>query len=321
MKRFFNFSKGEQRGIVVLLLLIVVVILLNFFIKSRPEKPANSKDVIAWEREVAEFEQYKKEQSIRYDSIRAAQKAAREAQFQSYQNRSSYHFPDDKIKKPEPDYFFFDPNTATIDEFVRLGFSKKQAEIIERYRNRGAKFKEKSDFEKVFVVSEEMFAELEPWIIIAKTENPPDSSQMQTESAQTSQFLIIELNSCDTSQLKKLKGIGNVLSQKIVDYRVKLGGYYSVEQLMDINGIDQTVFTQIEQHLTVDVTYLKKMDINKVTFKQLLQHPYFEYHIVKNIFNYKDKHGNFQLLEQMKEIPLIYEDLYNKILPYLYIRK
>lgn len=320
MKNFFNFTKGEQRGIVVLFILIGVVLVLSFFINNRPSSAAKSEEVVAWERDVIEFEQHRQEIAFRYDSIRAVQKAEREARFSNYEKYQSYTFPDDKPRKSEPEYFFFDPNTTTVEEFVRLGFSQKQAEAIERYRNRGAVFKEKEEFAKVFVVSEDMFKQLEPWILISETDPIANVSQTQSEE-KIAQFVIIELNSCDTSALKKLKGIGNILSQKIVNEREKLGGYYSIEQLLNINGIDNELFEQIAPHLTVDATNIKKMDLNKATFKQLLQHPYFEYHIVKNIFNYKDKNGNFQTVEQLKEVPLMYEDLFQKIRPYLIVKQ
>ncbi|MDD4848960.1 MAG: helix-hairpin-helix domain-containing protein [Bacteroidales bacterium] len=316
MKTFFNFSKGEQRGIILLLVVIVVILGLNFWISQPDTSATSTNNIVAWEQEVQDFENQKKIMSALNDSIRNAQKAERELRFHNY---STYLFPDEKKPQKQPEYFFFDPNTVTISELVELGFSQKQAEVIDRYRSRGAIFKAKSDFAKVFVVSEEMFSILEPWIIIDSTKRSALPTTTQS-TASTPIFIILEINSCDTAQLKKLKGIGNVLSQKIVDYRQKLGGFYSVEQLKDIIGITPELFTEISPHLTVDATTIKKIDLNNSTFKQLLQHPYFEYHIVKNIFTYKDKNGTFQTIEQLKEMPLMYEDLYNKLVPYLTIR-
>lgn len=316
MKAFFNFSKGEQRGIIVLLLTIAALIVLNF-LKIRPSsKPAPASEVVAWEQDVIEYEQQRKILAAQYDSIRAAQKADREAR---YKNFYAYSFPDENPKRQLPEYFFFDPNTVTISELTKLGFSQKQAEVIDRYRKRGTIFKEKADFAKVFVVSEELYEHLEPWIIIAETNDDSTTTKSIAATAATP-FILLELNSCDTAQLRQLKGIGAVLSKKIVDHRTKLGGYYSIDQISDINGIQQEVMADILQHLTVDATSVKKIDLNKATFKQLLQHPYFEYHIVKNIFDFKDKNGMFQSVEQLKEIPLMYEDLYNKIQPYLTVK-
>lgn len=313
MKTFFNFTKGEQRGIVILLLLIVVILSLNIFISNRPEPPIDSKNVTIWEQEVKEFEQNRQKIYFQYDSIQKAQQSA------AFQNRYSNEAFSYNKPKPTPQYFFFDPNTATLDDFKRLGFSQKQAEAIERYRNRGVVFKEKEDFSKMFVVSEELFSKLEPWIVIQIVPEPENSAPT-TQPVQTD-FLMLELNSCDTIQLKKLKGIGSVLSQKIINYRSKLGGYYSLHQLLEINGINQNLLDEISPHLTIDITTIKKINLNKVSFKQLLQHPYFEYHIVKNIFNYKDKNGAFYSVEQLKEVPLVYEDLYNKLYPYIFIDK
>lgn len=314
MKSFFTFSKGEQRGIFVLLGIIIIIICLNFLITRPSDAPSSSHHIEAWETEVIAFEEQQKIMDHYKDSLRTAQKAQREAHFKNYY---SYSFPDEIPQRIPPEYFFFDPNTASITDFTKLGFSQKQAEAIERYRNKGAIFKEKSDFSKVFVVSEEMFSILEPWIVISTT----DTTTMISSTVPEKSFLLFELNSCDTAQLRLLKGIGSVLAQKIVHYRTKLGGYYSIDQLSEINGIQQEVLKDISQHLTVDATLIKKIDLNMATFKQLLQHPYFEYHIVKNIFSYKDKNGNFKSEEQLKDIPLMYEELFNKIRPYITVKQ
>lgn len=314
MKNFFGFSKGEQRGIIVLLFLIVALVLLNIFIKNQPGNPTNSDEIVAWEREVLAFEKNKKEIAQRYDSIQLAKKSEKEAQYKSQYKKKVF---EEKAKTVEPEYFVFDPNTATVNDFVKLGFSEKQAESIDKYRKTGVIFKENDDFSKVYVVSEEMYQQLKPWIYISNSYNSTKEKEAIVEATISKPFIILELNNCDTAQLKQIQGIGNVLSQRIVDYRNKIGGYYTKDQLLEINGITEENYPKISQHFTVDASHIKKLNINKITFKHLLQHPYFEYYIVKNIFTYKDKIGKFKSVEQLKEVPLIYEELYIKISPYI----
>lgn len=66
--------------------------------------------------------------------------------------------------------FPFNPNTITLDSLQLLGFSKKQALTIIHYREKGGRFRRKEDFSKMYTVSREKYLELEPYIIIPKTE-------------------------------------------------------------------------------------------------------------------------------------------------------
>ncbi|MDP1165536.1 ComEA family DNA-binding protein, partial [Klebsiella pneumoniae] len=60
--------------------------------------------------------------------------------------------------------FRFDPNTVTKLELQRLGLSEKQAQTIINYRNNGGKFRKKSDFKKMYSVSDRFFERVKSWI-------------------------------------------------------------------------------------------------------------------------------------------------------------
>ncbi len=113
--------------------------------------------------------------------------------------------------------FRFDPNTAGVADFQRLGFSEKQAQAIVNYRLKGGRFRRKSDFAKSFVVADSVFARLEPYIDIP----------------------LVDINSADSAAFDALPGIGPYFASQMVDYRTKIGGYTSVEQLMDIPRFDE----------------------------------------------------------------------------------
>ena len=123
-------------------------------------------------------------------------------------------------QKPGPESFPFNPNTASAADLERLGFSEKQAQAILHYREAGGRFRRKSDFAKSFVVSEEVFARLEPYIEIPK----------------------VDLNRADSAVLDGLPGIGPYYVRKILEYREKLGGYSYPEQLLDIERFDRERF-------------------------------------------------------------------------------
>ncbi|MBO7644656.1 MAG: helix-hairpin-helix domain-containing protein, partial [Bacteroidales bacterium] len=113
--------------------------------------------------------------------------------------------------------FRFNPNTVSIDDLVRLGFSEKQAQAIDSYRQKGGRFRRPSDFARSYVVADSVFARLEPYIVIPKT----------------------DINRADSAAFDALPGIGPYFAARMVEYRGRLGGYSYKEQLLDIYRFDQ----------------------------------------------------------------------------------
>ena len=113
--------------------------------------------------------------------------------------------------------FRFDPNTVSVDDLVRLGFTPKQAQSIDNYREKGGRFRRKSDFARSYVVEDSVYRRLEKWIDIPK----------------------IDLNEADSVAFETLPGIGPFFASRMVSYRDELGGYSYPEQLMDIWRFDE----------------------------------------------------------------------------------
>ena len=132
----------------------------------------------------------------------------------------------EKTRKVES--FPFNPNTATAEEFRRLGFSEKQAAALCSYRAKGGHFNRKADFAKSFVVSDSLYKRLESYIVIPK----------------------LNINTADSAQFDALPGIGGYYATRMVEYRLKIGRYTSIEQLMDIRGFDRERFDGLSDLVT-----------------------------------------------------------------------
>lgn len=113
--------------------------------------------------------------------------------------------------------FRFNPNTVSVEDLQRLGFSEKQAQAIDNYRAKGGRFRRKADFAKSFVVADSVYRRLERYIDIPR----------------------VDLNRADSAALDDLPGIGPWFATKILEYRDELGGYSFPEQLLDIYHFDQ----------------------------------------------------------------------------------
>lgn len=61
----------------------------------------------------------------------------------------------------------------------------------------------------------------------------------------------IELNTAGAAELEELPGIGEVLSQRIIDYREANGGFSAVEELLDIDGIGEKTYEKIKDFVEV----------------------------------------------------------------------
>lgn len=214
----------------------------------------------------------------------------------------------------------FNPNTADSVLFADIGLSWKQISQIINYRNAGGKFRIKSDFNKLYSISGEEYEKLQKYILLP---SKLDSSEVtlvdSDEKKQKKERVQVEINSADTLELTKLYGIGPYYARKIVAYRNQLGGFYEPSQLMEVFGIDSTRFFNFSDQVIVNPDLISKIDLNRAGFKEILKHPYFEYYLVKSIFNYKDAVGDFKSVAELKQIDLVYEELFRKLQPYLMV--
>ncbi|MDE6452185.1 MAG: helix-hairpin-helix domain-containing protein [Odoribacter sp.] len=129
-----------------------------------------------------------------------------------------------------------------------------------------------------------------------------NSSQViKTFTRQTKRTISIELNTADRSSLVQVKGIGPYYAAKIIRYRNQLGGFYTVKQLNDLKmkyfNVDSCA------HLfRVDTTLIRVSDLDTMSFKAVLRHPYLAYEDVQLIFNARQKYGHlsYRLLEEHK---------------------
>ena len=148
--------------------------------------------------------------------------------------------------------FRFNPNTVSLEDLVRLGLSERQAESIENYRSKGGKFRVKEDFKKMYVVTDSLYERLEPFIDIPK----------------------VELNSADSTALVSLRGIGPYYARKIIEYRESLGGFYTVEQMLEVYGMDEERFAPLRECVKADASLIRPLDIWTLPEDSLARHPY-----------------------------------------------
>lgn len=168
-------------------------------------------------------------------------------------------------KRRPVENFMFNPNTASIEDFQRLGFSEKQASALVNYRNKGGIFRRKSDFAKSFVVADSVYRRLEPYIDIP----------------------LLDLNTADSAAFDGLPGIGGYFANKIIEYRTRLRGYSYKEQLMDIYRFDKEKYDALHDLVTVDISTSTPYPLWSLPEDSLAKHPYIGWHAAHGISVYK----------------------------------
>jgi DNA uptake protein ComE-like DNA-binding protein len=169
------------------------------------------------------------------------------------------------VPYPAPESFRFNPNTASVEDFCRLGFTPKQAEAIDAYRKKGGKFHRKSDFAKSYVVSDSIYRRLEKYIDIP----------------------LLDLNTADSTALDDLPGIGGWYASKIIEYRNSLGGYSSKEQLLEIYRFDQQKYDALKDLVTIKAPYV--YPLWTLPADSLQKHPYIRnYEIARAIVMFRE---------------------------------
>jgi competence ComEA-like helix-hairpin-helix protein len=202
----------------------------------------------------------------------------------------------------------FDPNTASAKQFSDMNFPNSLSNAIINYRNKGGNFRIKEDLKKIYVLTEEDYAILEPFIRLPEVLEIPPEPEIT---------LSIELNTADSIDLQQIPGIGPSFARRIIKYRNMLGGFWSKHQLMEVYGMDSSKYNSIRKNITIDKSNISKININSSQVKGFIKHPYFEFYLAKSIITYREENGVFTNIEEVKNVKLIYDELFEKIKPYI----
>jgi len=163
--------------------------------------------------------------------------------------------------------FRFDPNTVSIDDLCRLGFTVKQAQSIDNYRKKGGRFRRKTDFAKSYVVSDSIYRRLENYIDIP----------------------LVDLNTADSAAFDALPGIGGWFASRMIEHRKALGSYTYKEQLMDIYRSDQEKLDGLSDLITVSDEHVIPYPLWSLPVDSLRRHPYIrDYEIARAIVLFRE---------------------------------
>jgi competence protein ComEA len=251
-------------------------------------------------------------------------------QFDSLRSKDEEAFSDDRDKEyltfiepqKEPAFvngalFQFDPNTLDMHGWKRLGLNEKTAKTILNYRSKGGTFYKPEDLMRIWGMPEGFYERVKDHIAITSVQrNNYEAYEKTTYAKPEKKAFIVSINEADTSAFIDLPGIGSKLAARIVSFREKLGGFYSIEQVGETYGLPDSTFQKIKSKLTVGGD-VKKININTATKDELKVHPYIKWNLANAIVEYRNQHGAFKNLDELKNLAMVDEAIFKKIVNYL----
>ncbi|MEO6686182.1 MAG: helix-hairpin-helix domain-containing protein, partial [Dyadobacter sp.] len=159
--------------------------------------------------------------------------------------------------------FSFDPNTASIDQLEELGIPAFIAKRIDKYRSKGGKFRKKEDLLNIYDFPSDVFQRLESYIKLPESGSSYPKSKYPEKIYSNNSFpkevktynkpviVPFDINTTDTTQLIKLKGIGTKLSLRILKFRDGLGGFHSASQFSEIFGLDSLALMELNKYTKI----------------------------------------------------------------------
>ncbi len=234
------------------------------------------------------------------------------------------------VERKEAVYFSFNPNHLSADSLQLLGVPGWLAERISRYRQKGGVFRKKEDLLKIYGFEESLYAQLEPYINIpavlaaGREKLPPEEGSRRINSPKDEgervpvSRLPININRADSLELQQLKGIGPVLSSRIVKFRNKLGGFVHLDQLYEVYGLDSSLVKELVNVLHLDPDFQPEpIAINTASVEELAAHPYISPAQARLIHSYRTQHGNFTSFNELLNIHTFNSKFVNKVAPYI----
>jgi competence protein ComEA len=308
---YFNFSRRDRLAIILIVGLMAIIFLLPTV--SPSTKKTATLDT-AWIAPLQKLEQKDSgsspSPSYTYDEHNTVA--------HQYDRPTGY--------RPKGELFYFDPNTLTAAGWAKLGIREKTILTIQNYLSKGGRFRQPDDVQRIYGLFPDEFERIAPYIQIAASNDNNNIERTYTNNntsyspkPNSSRYAAVDINTADTTAFVALPGIGSKLASRIIGFRDKLGGFYSVAQIGETYGLPDSTFQRIKQYLQVGNGGVKKINVNTATTDELKAHPYIKWALANPIVAYRKEHGDFKKLVDIKNIMAVTEEAYNKMAPYLMI--
>lgn len=316
LNNYFDFTKSEFNGFLVLIVLIILVTVVPYAYPLVIKNEYSTEDYLVVKRLILKNE---------------AKNAAKKFVTNTNERKPT------GLTHKKTTLFYLDPNSIGKEEWMRLGLSAKQAGAILKYIEKGGQFRKVEDLKKMYTISPEKYLEISAYVKIPTTASTPLNTIKETNSSEykannpmpnrnieghfvktpKKPAVMVELNAADSASLDEIRGIGPAFALRILNYRERVGGYVSKEQLMEVFGLDSLKFAEIRDQVRVDASLIKKININTATADTFKNHPYLRFKQINAIIQYRKQHGNYSNIADLSKVVVIPAETITRLTPYL----
>ena len=228
----------------------------------------------------------------------------------------------------------FDPNTADSSTLVHLGLKKWQVSNMLKYRAKGGRYRKAEDMKRLYGMTDSMYQALLPYIqidTVAIKQYRDSVRKSQMDSVRTDSLpryispkrdTILNLRTADTTELKKIRGIGSYRARQIVRYRKELGGFVNTEQLREIKALQPLLTDSLQadsllSHFWIDSIIIVPLQVNSCRAETLERHPYLSFEQAKAVYELRRKKIRLESIEQLRRLDCFTEEELRRVEPYL----
>ena len=287
-------SKSNKRGVILIALLALIIIYTPRILMSLKQ----DEDFVT--------RTYKKPE--KKDSLEVLDKKTNYSSINKYTNSPSKR--ELKYKAPPSR---FNPNHYKYQDWLYLGLSEKQTDVIIKFLKSGINSNE--DLKKIYVLPDEVYQLIKDSTFYTELKNSNQNKKVDSPILVEKVFL--EINTSSQNDLKKIKGIGDFFASQIITRRDQLGGFVTKEQLLEVWKLDSIVYQKIQGFVFIDTLSIKKIDLNSASKDDFQKHPYLRWNQANSIVQIRKQKGRFDAINDILESKLISDSLYHKIKPYL----
>jgi DNA uptake protein ComE-like DNA-binding protein len=290
-KSHFWYHKNQRNGIFLLTILILILQSIIFFVtfSLNQLEDVNQPEIIAFQKQI--------------DSLKEIE-----------------------IEDRRPKIFPFNPNFISDYKGAQLGMSVIEIDRLFLFRKTNKFITSKQEFQRITKVSDSLLVKIAPyfkfpeWVTKKKKLKTKSNTALnRVENTHKKKSISsIDMNKASAEDFKTIYGIGEKLSERIIKYRSKLQGFSFESQIKEVWGLEEEIVEKVlSTFKIIEKPTIRKININTVTFKELLNTPYIDFALCKKIFEYRDEIAAYQNISELKNIKDFPLGKYDRIVLYL----
>ena len=326
LRRYFGYSRAEARGTVGVLLFLLAFIVAPLLL--RPELPSYlpEKDQQGLNEMVANLKSHRTAEAgfaSRYPK----------REFKRFERGGSRFPAVARVRLAS-----FDPNALTAEGWEARGVPHFVAARMVKYGTAAGGFKAKAQIKKMYGLNDSVYQRLAPFMQLPdeapKREyagNRPGTDGKVSAFAsgevlpgkyprKPRNLQPFDLNRADTTQLMQIRGIGAGRARWVVRYRNQLGGYLREDQLDEVFVLRDApdLRDSLKKYTFVASSFVPQaVNVNTASFDELYLHPYIGKPRARLLVAYRQQHGPFRSIEDVKKVPVLKPEDVEKLRPYL----